>query len=158
MPDRDYVLQLQQWEIPQPELGRVTPGTYHPSRFQRNPNFFTINGRAFPLTVPLYTGMGERVRLRFVQRSNNSHTMHLHGHDFKVVSIDAFAQPESFRDTINIAPGTRWDVELSANNPGAWPLVGTKPFHTSNNGETPGGMMTRLIYQRRTLNKKYKLA
>ena len=147
MPDRDYVLVLQQWEVPQPEPGRVATGTYRPSRFERNPNFFTINGRAFPFTVPLYTNAGERVRLRFAQRSNNSHTMHLHGHDFKVVAIDAFSQPESFRDTINIATGTRCDVELVANNPGLWPLVGTKPFHTSNNGETPGGMMARFIYQ-----------
>ncbi|MDC3418163.1 hypothetical protein [Aquibacillus salsiterrae] len=37
-------------------------------------------------------------------------------------------------------------VELIANNPGKWPINGTKTFHQSNNGHTPGGMSTQLIY------------
>lgn len=44
IPFMDYILVLQQWEVPQPRLGKVYPGTYDPNKFDRNPNFFTIKG------------------------------------------------------------------------------------------------------------------
>jgi FtsP/CotA-like multicopper oxidase with cupredoxin domain len=56
IPKHDYVLLIQQWEIPQPELGKVFPGIYDPNKFNRNPNFFTINGKSFPDTSPLQQG------------------------------------------------------------------------------------------------------
>lgn len=145
IPEHDYVLLIQQWEIPQPELGKVFPGTYDPNKFNRNPNFFTINGNSFPDTSPLYTRYGEKVRIRFINKTNNSHSMHTHGHDFLVTSVDGFPRG-IMDDTINIASGQRWDIEFIANNPGIWPINGTKVFHQSNNGETPGGMVSRLVY------------
>jgi len=86
-------------------------------------------------------------KLRFINKSNSSHSMHLHGHEFRVVAVDAFPRNNLVHDTINVASGQRWDVEFLAKNPGLWPLNGTKTFHRSNNGETPGGMITRLIYE-----------
>lgn len=144
---RDYVLLLQQWEIPQLEMGKVYPGVYKPNKFDRNPNFFTINGKAFPDTSPLYTKYGELIKIRFINKSSNSHSMHIHGHDFTVVAVDAFSRLE-FDDTIDVAPGRRIEIELLSKNPGIWPINGTKTFHQSNNGESPGGMITRLIYKR----------
>ena len=146
IPDHDYVMLLQQWEIPQPELGKVFPGTYKPDMFDRNPNFFTINGKAFPDTSPLYTRYGDRIRIRFINKSSNSHSMHLHGHDFVVGVVDGFPRHGVFDDTIDVASGRRIEIELIANNPGIWPLNGAKTFHQSNNGESSGGMTTRLIY------------
>lgn len=146
IPHHDYVLLIQQWEIPQPEVGKVFPGTYKPDKFDRNPNFFTINGKAFPDTSPLYFRFGEKIRIRFITKTSASHSMHLHGHDFKVVSVDGFPRPGFWDDTIDVTSGRRIDVELLANNPGIWPLNGTKNFHQSNNGETPGGMITKVIY------------
>jgi FtsP/CotA-like multicopper oxidase with cupredoxin domain len=146
IPNRDYILLLQQWEIPQPEFGKVTPGTYKPEKFDRNPNFFTINGKAFPDTSPLHTMCGELVRIRFINKSSNSHTMHIHGHDFIVVAADGYERSEP-DDTVDVASGRRIDVQFFSKNPGIWPINGTKTFHQSNNGETPGGMMTRLIYK-----------
>lgn len=143
---RDYILLLQQWEIPQPKLGKVYPGLYKPNKFDRNPNFFTINGKAFPDTAPLYTKCGEIIKIRFINKSSNSHSMHVHGHDFTVVSIDGFPRLE-YDDTIDVASGRRIDIELLSNNIGIWPINGTKTFHQSNNGESPGGMITRLIYE-----------
>lgn len=145
IPYRDYVMLLQQWQIPQPELGKVYPGLYKPNKFDRDPNFFTINGKAFPDTTPICTKYGEIIRLRFINKSSNSHSMHIHGHDFVVVSVDGFPRLE-FDDTIDVASGRRIDIELLSNNPGIWPINGTKTFHQSNNGESPGGMITRLIY------------
>lgn len=144
---KDYVLLLQQWEIPQPKLGKVYPGLYKPEKFDRNPNFFTINGKAFPDTTPLYTKCGELIKIRFINKSSNSHSMHVHGHDFTVVSVDGFPRLEH-DDTINVASGRRIDIELLSNNIGIWPINGTKTFHQSNNGESPGGMITRLIYEK----------
>lgn len=146
-PDRDYILVLQQWKIDQPELGELKPGTFSIHQFDRNPNFFTINGKAFPNTSPLYTKMHERVRLRFINKSSNSHSMHLHGHDFQIVEKDGFSHHYEFDDTINIASGQRYSVEFIASNPGRWPVNGTKSFHQSNNGVAPGGMITSLVYQ-----------
>jgi manganese oxidase len=145
-PDRDYVLLLQQWEIEQEELGKVTPGTYKPKKFDVTPNFFTINGKSFPGTSILKTKFGERVRLRFINKSNAAHSMHTHGHDFQVVEVNGFPRYNLMDDTINVASGQRWSVEFMANNPGIWPINGTKTFHQSNNGESPGGMITRLKY------------
>lgn len=146
IPHHDYILLIQQWEIPQPEVGKVSPGIYKPNKFDRNPNFFTINGKSFPDTSPLYFEFGEKVRIRFITKTSESHSMHLHGHDFKIVAIDGFLRPGFWDDTIDLPSGRRIDVELIANNPGVWPLNGGKTFHQSNNGETPGGMITKVIY------------
>lgn len=147
IPFLDYILVLQQWQLAQPKLGKVTPGTFKPSKFDPNPNFFTINGKSFPDTEPLYTKYGEKIRIRFINKSSSSHSMHLHGHDFRVVEVNGFPRYNIFDDTINIASGQRIDIEFVSNNPGPFPLNGTKTFHQTNNGETPGGMVTRLIYQ-----------
>lgn len=144
---KDYVLVLQQWEIPQPKLGKVYPGLYKPNIFDRNPNFFTINGKAFPDTTPLYTKCGELIKIRFINKSSNSHTMHIHGHDFTVVAVDGFSRLE-YDDTIDVASSRRIEIELLSNNFGIWPINGTKTFHGSNNGKSPGGMITRLIYEK----------
>lgn len=146
IPDHDYVLLLQQWEIPQPELGKVFPGVYKPNKFDRNPNFFTINGKSFPDTSPMFTKLGQKIRMRFINKSSSSHSMHLHCHDFMVTVEDGFPRYCMWDDTINVASGKRMEVDFIANNPGIWPLNGTKTFHQSNNGETPGGMTLRFIY------------
>lgn len=147
IPNYDYIMVLQQWQIKQPEMGKVFPGVYKPNKFALNPNFFTINGKAYPDTSPMYTELKQRVRFRFINKSSASHSMHVHGHDFKVVAIDGFNKEGIYDDTINVASGERWEVELLSNNPGIWPVNGTKTFHQSNNGEAPGGMITRLIYK-----------
>ncbi|MDF0725899.1 multicopper oxidase domain-containing protein [Cytobacillus sp. S13-E01] len=146
LPDRDYTLIVQQWQIEQPELGKVFPGTYKPIKYGIQPNFFTINGKCYPETTPLHTTFGERLRIRFINKSSSSHSMHTHGHDFNIVEVDGFPRTGMMDDTISLASGKRIDVEILANNPGKWPINGTKTFHESNNGHAPGGMITQLIY------------
>jgi FtsP/CotA-like multicopper oxidase with cupredoxin domain len=90
---------------------------------------------------------GEKIRIRFISKTSTSHSMHIHGHDFKIMTIDGFDKDNLWDDTINLASGKRIDVEFIANNPGIWPINGTKTFHQSNNGEAPGGMVTRIIYK-----------
>lgn len=146
LPSKDYIMFLQQWQVPQPKDNDIEPGTYKITEFDRNPNFFTINGRAFPNTSPIRTTFGEKIRIRFINKSSASHTMHTHGHDFTVVMVNGFPRTRWYDDTINIASGQRVDIELISNNPGRWPINGTKTFHQTNNGKSPGGMITSLIY------------
>jgi manganese oxidase len=145
MPDRDCTLILQQWELPQPKKGKVEPGTFKPEKFDVSPNFFTINGKAFPSTSPLRTMYGEKLRIRFINKSNAAHSMHVHGHDFRLAEVDGFSRNE-YQDTLNVPSGQRCSIEFTANNPGVWPINGTKTFHQTNNGVAPGGMITKLIY------------
>lgn len=147
IPNHDIPLLIQQWEIPQSEIGKVVPGYYKPNKFDRNPNFFTINGKSFPDTTPICVRYGEKIRIRFITKTSTSHSMHIHGHDFKIVLEDGFSRENLWDDTINLAAGKRIDIEFTANNQGIWPINGTKTFHQSNNGETPGGMITRLMYE-----------
>lgn len=146
LPHHDFVLLLQQWEIPQPQLGEIFPGTYTPNKFDRNPNFFTINGKSFPDTSSMFVKKGEHIKMRFINKSSSSHSMHLHGHDFYVTVVDGFPRDNHMDDTISVASGKRIEVDFLALNPGVWPLNGTKTFHQSNNGETPGGMTSRFVY------------
>lgn len=146
IPNRDYVLLIQQWEIDQPALSSLESEVFKPKNLNRNPNFFTINCKSFPDTTPLDVRYGEKVRVRFINNANMSHTMHIHGHDFKIIEEDAFKRKGKYLDTINLPSGKRFDVDLVASNPGIWPVNGTKPFHKTNNGVSPGGMITRLRY------------
>ncbi|MDC3415838.1 multicopper oxidase domain-containing protein [Aquibacillus salsiterrae] len=147
IPSHDYVQIIQQWQIDQPDTGKVYPGTYKPDKFCNNPNFFTLNGKSFPYTTPMYTSYGEKVRIRFLNKTNGNHTMHIHGHNFQIAEIDGFPRDRLYDDTIIIGSGKRYDIEFIANNPGVWPVNGTRMFHKSNNGVTPGGMVTRLKYR-----------
>jgi manganese oxidase len=144
-PASDFVLILQQWELPQPKVGSISTGTFKPEKFDVNPNFFTINGKSFPNTTPLQTKVGQKNRIRFINKSNAAHSMHVHGHDFQLVEIDGFQRNE-YMDTLNVPSGQRCAIEFPSNNPGIWPINGTKTFHQTNNGVTPGGMITRLKY------------
>ncbi|GAA0330731.1 hypothetical protein GCM10008967_21540 [Bacillus carboniphilus] len=146
IPDRDFTLFVQQWQIEQPELGKVVPGVYKPNKFDLQPNFFTLNGKSFPTTTPMNVRLGEKVRVRFINKTSSPHSMHIHGHSFKVVEVDGFKRKNLYDDTISLASGKRKDVEFITNNPGIWPVNGTRTFHQSNNGEALGGMVTRLTY------------
>lgn len=111
-------------------------------------NYFTLNGKAFPDTLPLRVRYGERVRIRLGNISMNSHPMHLHGHEFRVVAGDGsdIATPW-FKNTINVAPGETWDIDFDANNPGVWAFHCHKPHHTTNEHQPGmGGMFTTVTY------------
>lgn len=112
------------------------------------PNYFTINGKAYPATETLQMKVGEKVRVRFIG-SNASfiHPMHIHGGPFEIIAIDGMPVPEGARqlqDTVNIGPGQRYDVIWTAQEPGKWLLHCHIAHHTTNNNveeEGGGGLM-----------------
>jgi FtsP/CotA-like multicopper oxidase with cupredoxin domain len=108
------------------------------------PNFFTINGKAFPATEEVTVKKGERVRLRLIGIGQFIHPMHLHGIPFKIVATDGHAVPEAAqltKDTVTVAPGERYDIEFVATEPGQWMLHCHILHHTTNDNVEPGGLM-----------------
>jgi FtsP/CotA-like multicopper oxidase with cupredoxin domain len=116
------------------------------------PNFFTINGKAYPATETFRMKVGERVRVRFVGSSSGFiHPMHIHGGPFTIVETDGQLVPEAARlekDTVNVGPGERYDVIWEARRPGKWLLHCHINHHTTNNNrEERGGGGLMLILE-----------
>jgi len=136
--DVDYVIQLQEW------LQRE--GLTYPAMLMEGafPNYFTINGKAYPSTDTIHLKVGQTIKLRFIGSNNNFiHPMHVHGGPFTVVARDGQTLPPQARfeaDTVNVGPGQRYDVIWTAREPGKWLLHCHIGHHTTNNNtETQGG-------------------
>jgi FtsP/CotA-like multicopper oxidase with cupredoxin domain len=136
--DREYVIQLQEW------LKRE--GLTYPAMPMdgMQPNFFTINGKAYPSTETIPMKLGETLKVRFIGTNNGFiHPMHIHGGPFEVVARDGETVAPSarfFADTVNVGPGQRYDVIWKARERGKWLVHCHIPHHTSNNNvEVKGG-------------------
>ena len=80
---------------------------------------YTLNGKGFPATEPVVAKLGQTVRIRFMNEGMMIHPMHLHGMHMTVIAKDGWDQPAPWKcDTLNIAPGERWDVLVNGNQPG----------------------------------------
>lgn len=143
--DFEYTLQLQEW--------LEKEGYTYPAMLMDGalPNFFTINGKAYPATDTIEMKVGQKVLLRFIGSNNNFvHPMHVHGGPFKIVATDGSPVPEGAqieKDTVNIGPGERYDVIWTARETGKWLIHCHIPHHTTNdNVEVQGaGGLTMLI-------------
>ena len=141
--DLEYVIQLQEWLLRE--------GLTYPAMLMEGglPNYFTINGRAYPATDTIHMRVGQTVNLRFIGTSNNFiHPMH--GGPFTVVARDGvtLAPPARYEaDTINLGPGQRYDVIWPARRPGKWLIHCHIPHHTENDNveEKGGGGLMMLI-------------
>ena len=88
----------------------------------RHPKYFTINGKMDGDIPPLKVKKGGKYLIRLINAGSDVHSIHTHGHHFKVVATDGRENPNpQVKDTISIAPGERYDLEFVADNPGAWP-------------------------------------
>jgi FtsP/CotA-like multicopper oxidase with cupredoxin domain len=151
--DQEVVIQLQEW------LER--DGYTYPAMMMEGalPNFFTINGKAYPETQHVSMKVGDRLRVRFIGTHNNFiHPMHIHGGPFEIVETDGYPVPPAARlikDTVNVGPGERYDVIWEARRPGKWLLHCHIPHHTTNDNtevEGGGGLMTVIDVSRRGSN------
>lgn len=146
--DLDYTIQLQEW------LKREW--LTYPAMLMEGelPNYFTINGKAFPATDILPMKIGQTIKLRFIGTNNNFvHPMHVHGGPFDVVAVDGVTLPKSARyqaDTVNVGPGQRYEVIWTARKSGKWLVHCHIPHHISNNNveqDGGGGLMLVLNVQ-----------
>ncbi|HYC31342.1 MAG TPA: copper oxidase [Gemmatimonadales bacterium] len=106
---------------------------------------YTLNGKGFPATEPIVCKQGQTVRLRFMNEGMMIHPMHLHGMHMTVIAKDGWDQPAPWKcDTLNVAPGERWDVLVKATNPGTWAFhCHILPHAESEHGMF--GMVTALV-------------
>jgi FtsP/CotA-like multicopper oxidase with cupredoxin domain len=136
--DHEYDVLLQEW--------LVREGLTYPAMPMdgAQPNYFTINGRAYPATEGISMRVGETLKVRFIGSNNGFiHPMHIHGGPFQVVAVDGNTLQPSARyqaDTVNVSPGQRYDVIWRARQPGKWLIHCHIGHHaTNNNVETRGG-------------------
>ncbi|WP_410513276.1 multicopper oxidase family protein [Paenibacillus sp. BR2-3] len=153
---RDYTLMLDEWMSSgsstdsmnmesmngmEPESGATeTSGAGHDMNIY---DLLTINGNSGTGIESLAVKQGDKVRLRLVNAGYKSHTLHLHGHEWKVTATDGqpVNNPQLLKDSLlAIAPGERYDMEFEANNPGQWYLEA--------HGSEPGvkGMKIKIAY------------
>ena len=109
---------------------------------------YTFNGKSFPATQPIVAKLGQKIRIRYMNEGMMIHPMHLHGMHQTVIAKDGWDQPAPWKcDTLNIAPGERWDVIVNCNNPGTWAFhCHILPHAESEHGMF--GMVTALIVEK----------
>ena len=108
---------------------------------------FTLNGKSFPATQPIIAKLGEKVRIRYMNEGLMIHPMHLHGLEQHVFAQDGWTLPMPYTcDTLNIAPGQRFDVIVDCHTAGAWAFH----CHILTHAESSHGMfgmVTALVVQ-----------
>src|SRR5574340_1609184 len=138
---KEYVLMLSDWDSKwanKPGFGGLPGETF---------DFFTINGKSFPETQPIRVSKGAVVRLRLIGAGELVHSIHLHGHVFKVAFKAGFPLPSPYNaDTLMIGPGERYDIIFTADNPGRWMIHDHVDTHTMNGDRPHGGIMTVVEY------------
>jgi FtsP/CotA-like multicopper oxidase with cupredoxin domain len=98
---------------------------------------FSLNGKGFPATQPVLAKRGERILLRYMNEGLQIHPMHLHGMPMTVVAQDGWLLPQPYIcDTLNIAPGQRFEAIVEATEPGIWAFH----CHILNHAESEHGM------------------
>ena len=109
---------------------------------------YTLNGKGFPATEPIVATLGQRIRIRYMNEGMMIHPMHLHGMHMTVIDKDGWEQPAPWKcDTLNVAPGERWDVIVECTMPGVWAFhCHILPHAESAHGMF--GMVTALIVEK----------
>lgn len=138
---KDVIMMLSSWDSEYAEkLG------YGGGPLDR-PNYFSLNGRAFPMTQPVNVKTGDVVRLRLIGAGAEIHSIHVHGHDMFVTHKDGRPLPAPFyADTVLIGPGERYDAIIEMDNPGIFMVHDHVDPHVTNNGKHGGGVMTMFVY------------
>ena len=139
--------------------GSPTPLEFDPERpdrqfaysIGRRPGFvkgrpgvwWSINGKLYP-DIPMFTVTeGDVVRMEILNRSNETHPMHLHGHHVVVLSRNGVKATGSpwWTDSLEVPVGARYEVAFVADNPGIW------MDHCHNLPHAREGLIAHLVYE-----------
>jgi FtsP/CotA-like multicopper oxidase with cupredoxin domain len=103
----------------------------------------TVNGEVFPNAPMHMVKEGELIKMRFTNRGDNDHPMHVHGHHFLVLSRNGATPSGSpvWLDTVNVRPGEWFEIGFRADNPGIW------MDHCHNFVHATKGMVLHLAYE-----------
>jgi plastocyanin len=113
-----------------------------------HPRYWTINGKAYPDTegdpsTSIEGKVGDTVLVRLINSGYQTHSMHLHGHHFKVIASDGRPLPAvEEKDTINVGAGERYDLLITFTQSGNYPFHSHNIIDNTNNGVYPGGLHT----------------
>ncbi len=112
------------------------------------PNWFTVNGKSYPMTPNIYIREKENIRVRLINAGTEEHYLHLHGHDFWQVCNDGIPlkNPEQM-NTLRLSPGKTLDIIIEGNNRGIWTFHDHDTRRVTNNGLYPGGNLLALVYE-----------
>ena len=131
-PDRVFV--IERWMPPGDSAG------------QDNQLFeiFTINGRPWPLTERLTYDVGDSIRWRVINASNDVHPFHLHGFYYRVdargdLQRDTIYWPTQRRMDVTepLWDGTTMDMAWSPDRPGGWIIHCHLNWHVLPNATLP---------------------
>ena len=147
--DREYTYMLGEWDMemtPAVATGNAPRGPRDSQLRggELGADLFLMNGHAGVGIPALEMAEGERVLIRLMNMGNIPHPIHTHGHSFKIVATDGNPVPEGLeltKDTVLVAPGERYDIELEGDNPGVW------MFHCHIEAHAENGMMTSIHYE-----------
>jgi FtsP/CotA-like multicopper oxidase with cupredoxin domain len=112
------------------------------SRFQGHGALdrWMINGKSYPETSAPPLREGLRHRLVFENRSTDDHPVHLHRHNFELVSIRGAALSGVHKDVVIVEAGTVVEADLLATNPG------NTLFHCHQQDHMDSGFMALFRY------------
>lgn len=99
---------------------------------------WTMNGKKFSDSGPMYLRYGERLRITFVNDTMMAHPMHLHGMFMQLENGQPAGKLPN-KHTVVIQPGQRYSVLLTADAPGDW------AFHCHLLYHMMAGMMTKVV-------------
>jgi FtsP/CotA-like multicopper oxidase with cupredoxin domain len=104
---------------------------------------WTINNESWPNVTSLIVRNGERVKVRISNMTMEDHPMHLHGHEFQILSINGktLSEPWLVKDTVNLRHMDTIEVAFTANNPGKW------LFHCHQAHHSDHGLSTLVQYE-----------
>ncbi len=142
-PDVDHMMVLDEWAISDEASGFDGAMPYY--------DYFTINGKSFPLVDPIVADAGDKVRVHMVNAGYKFRAMHLHG--YTPDSWEGVAGPEHAvpTDVRMVAPGQTVVLDFAADREGVWlfhdhvvPHV-TAAASGDGFGAYPRGMLTVLV-------------
>ena len=154
-PDKEFFMTVKDWDT---RLSASTAGgDVSFSHRDRNPDAFTVNGRAAPYSLhpeegsPMVVESGDRVRVHLTNNGYEAHSMHTHNHRFEVVEKDGSVIPDAARykeDVVPLSPAERKTIEFTADaDPGIYAIHCHKVNHVMNGDSYPGGMLTGIVYE-----------
>lgn len=107
-------------------------------------NRWTIDGKAYPNTEKILVNRRDRVIVRFTNKTDMDHPMHLHGHTYDVVEINgqSLLRPLAKDVALVTANGGTMTWRFDATSP-----VGRWLLHCHNDIHMMDGMMTEVVYR-----------
>jgi FtsP/CotA-like multicopper oxidase with cupredoxin domain len=119
----------------------AAPDTFAPLDW--DPEYWLLNGEAYPETDAIVATPGQRVLLRYLNAGQDHHTMTLLGMRQRVIARDAF-QPVVTPDLIaeTIASGSAVDAIATVPASGASFPIYSRQLNLTNGPTFPGGMLT----------------